>query len=425
MALDTAAAVPAPPAAAPPAASVRGGDGRGGPAVSADVRPARTRSRDPEAFPIPTGREEEWRFTPLRRLGGLLDGPPADGELTVEATGPAEVAVERVGLDDPRVGRALVPADRIAAFASARAGSATLITVPAEAAPTEPVVVRLRGGGGVAYGHVVIDARAFATATVVLEFSGAATYAGNVEIVTGDGAALTVVSTQDWDDGAIHVGAHAALVGRDARLRMFTITLGGDLVRLAPTVDYAGPGGDAELYGLFFTDAGQHQEHRLLVTHGPRSCRSRVVYKGALRGSSAHSVWIGDVVIGPEAVGTDTYEVNRNLLLTDGARADSVPNLEISTGEVTGAGHASATGRFDDEALFYLMARGIPAVEARRLVVRGFFAEIVDRIDRPELRERIMAAVDAELEAGADSGADTGAEGAVDTARAALTGGRL
>jgi Fe-S cluster assembly protein SufD len=398
-------AAPAVPAAPARAASVRGGDGRGGPA-GADARPAVIRSRDPEAFGMPTGREEEWRFTPLRRLRGLLDGPPADGSLAVDVTAPAEVAVERVGPDDPRIGRALVPADRIVALASARAEAATVVTIPAEAAVTEPVVVRLRGEGGaggevgVAYGHVVVDARAFATATVVLEFTGSAIYAGNVEIVVSDSAALTVVSVQDWSDDAVHVGAHAARLGRDARLRMFTVTLGGDLVRLSPTVDYAGPGGDAELYGLFFTDAGQHQEHRLLVTHTPRSCRSRVVYKGALRGESAHSVWIGDVVIGPEAVGTDTYELNRNLVLTDGARADSVPNLEISTGEVTGAGHASATGRFDDEALFYLMARGIPADEARRLVVRGFFAEIVDRIDLPELRERIMSAVDAELATG-------------------------
>jgi Fe-S cluster assembly protein SufD len=122
-----------------------------------------------------------------------------------------------------------------------------------------------------------------------------------------------------------------------------------------------------------------------------------VTYKGALSGEGAHAVWIGDVLIGADAIGTDTYEINRNLVLSDGARADSVPNLEIETGEVVGAGHASATGRFDDESLFYLMSRGIPAAEARRLVVRGFFAEIVDRIELPELRERIARAVEVEL----------------------------
>jgi Fe-S cluster assembly protein SufD len=127
-----------------------------------------------------------------------------------------------------------------------------------------------------------------------------------------------------------------------------------------------------------------------------------VVYRGALQGDEAHTVWVGDVVIRAAATGTDTYEINRNLLLSDGARADSVPNLEIETGEIAGAGHASATGRFDDEQLFYLMARGIPADEARRLVVRGFFAELLNRIPVPELRDRLLASIEGRLaEAGA------------------------
>ena len=240
-----------------------------------------------------------------------------------------------------------------------------------------------------------------ARATVVFDHTGGGAFDGNVEICVGDGAELTVVSVQDWDGSALHTGVHAALVGRDARLRATVVTLGGSVVRLLPTVAFAGPGGDAELAGGFFTDAGQHHEHRLFVDHEEPHCRSRVTYKGALQGRGAHSVWIGDVLIGPGADGTDTYESNRNLVLTDGARADSVPNLEIQTGEILGAGHASATGRFDDEQLFYLMARGIPAAEARRLVVRGFFAEVIERIASVPLRERLLAAVDAELEAGA------------------------
>ncbi len=375
-------------------------DARGAAPSAVAVSPAgRLRSRDPHAFARPTGREEEWRFTPLPRLRGLLDGPDADGSVEVALDLPAGVTSEQVGIDDPRVGRVLTPADRVSAFAFARTEKALLVGVPPQASPDRPVTVRLRGQGGLAYGHVVIEVGDFASATVVLDHTGSAVYAGNVELWLGDGATVTFVSLQDWDDGAVHVAAHAASLGRDAVLRAFTITLGGDLVRLSPTVDYRGPGGDAELYGLFFADSGQHQEHRLLVTHGPRSCRSRVTYKGALQGEDAHTVWIGDVVIGAGAVGTDTYEINRNLVLTDGARADSVPNLEILTGEVVGAGHASATGRFDDEALFYLMARGIPADEARRLVVRGFFAEVVDRIEVGELAERVTAAVEAELAA--------------------------
>ena len=162
-------------------------------------------------------------------------------------------------------------------------------------------------------------------------------------------------------------------------------------------MEYTGRGGEAELYGLYFADAGQHLEHRLLVDHTVPDCRSYVGYRGALQGDDAHTVWVGDVLIRAEATGTDTYEINRNLMLTDGARADSVPNLEIETGEVAGAGHASATGRFDDEQLFYLMARGIPESEARRLVVRGFFAELIDKIPVEALRERLGDAIEARL----------------------------
>jgi len=199
----------------------------------------------------------------------------------------------------------------------------------------------------------------------------------------------------------VHLGHQRHLVGRDATIKSVVITLGGSLVRLAPTVTYAGPGGSAHLFGLFFADAGQHLEHRLFVDHDQPNCTSRVTYKGALQGTEeaeAHTVWIGDVLIRANAVGTDTYEINRNLVLSDHARADSVPNLEIETGEVTGAGHASATGRFDDEQLFYLQSRGIPADEARRLVVRGFFHEILQQIGIDDLEARLVARVEAELE---------------------------
>jgi Fe-S cluster assembly protein SufD len=170
------------------------------------------------------------------------------------------------------------------------------------------------------------------------------------------------------------------------------------VVRVVPSVRFAGPGGNAGLRGLYFADAGQHLEHRLFVDHAQPDCRSRVTYKGALQGDGAHTVWIGDVIIRPEATGTDTYEGNRNLVLTDGARADSVPNLEILTGEVVRAGHASASGRLEDLHMFYLMARGIPLNEARRLVIRGFFGELVNQIEVPETRDRITAAIEAELD---------------------------
>jgi Fe-S cluster assembly protein SufD len=236
----------------------------------------------------------------------------------------------------------------------------------------------------------------------VLDQRGGATYADNVEIGVADGGDLTLVSIADWDDDAVQVSHHQVTLGRDAHIKHVAVTLGGSLVRLSPSVRYAGPGGDAELYGICFatsspTTGGQHLEHRLFIDHDVPNCRSRVRYKGALRGDDAHTVWIGDVLIRPEAVGTDTYEYNRNLVLTDGARADSVPNLEILTGEVLGAGHASANGRLEDDHLFYLMARGIPVEEARRLVIRGFFGELTEKIGVPELETRIGDAIEAEL----------------------------
>ena len=354
-------------------------------------------------FPVPTGREEEWRFTPLRRLRGLhkdVSGP--SGKVTVGADAVPPVTAVHAQRGDQRLGATFVPADRVSARAFASFEEAIVITIPAETDAAEPTVVSVRGedAGGAAFGHTLIEIGANARAAVVLDHSGSATYADNVEIVVGDGAALTVVSLQDWADDAVHVSHHYITLGRDARVQHTAVTLGGSVVRLAPSLRYAGPGGDAELLGAYFADGGQHLEHRLFVDHGQPNCRSRVEYKGALQGHEAHTVWIGDVLIRVEATGTDTYEQNRNLLLTEGARADSVPNLEILTGEVVGAGHASTSGKLEDHHLFYLMARGIPLAEARRLVIRGFFGELIGRIGVPELRDRIAEEIEAELAGG-------------------------
>ncbi|MBC7301218.1 MAG: Fe-S cluster assembly protein SufD [Nocardia sp.] len=363
-------------------------------------------SFDVDQFEIPSGRDEAWRFTPLRRLRGLHDGTAvADGQAVVEVSEVAGVTVETVGRTDSRLGQAGTPADRVAAQAYSGFAEATVITVGPETEVSDPVTVTITGPGEgkTAYGHLQIRLDNFAVATVVIDQRGSGTYAENVEFVLGDSAKLTVVAVQEWNEDAVHVTAHHLKLGRDANLRHVSATLGGDLVRLSGTVRYAGPGGEAELFGLYFADAGQHFEQRLLIDHAEPNCKSNVLYKGALQGDpkspkgDARTVWIGDVLIRAAAEGTDTYEANRNLVLTDGARADSVPNLEIETGEIAGAGHASATGRFDDEQLFYLRARGIPEDVARRLVVRGFFFEIIQKVTVPEVRERLEAAIEAEL----------------------------
>ena len=360
-------------------------------------------SANPDDFAVPTGREEEWRFTPLNRLRGLHKDAPFTGAVNVTVEAAPEVTVDKLDLSERgRLAPSVLPflaMDRVSARAYAAAVSATVISVPKEAVASAPTYVRVTGNGtdAAAAGHLIIDVQPYGRATVVIDQTGSATYAGNVEIHVADGGDLTVVALADWADDAVQVAQHVATLGRDAHLAHFAVTLGGSVVRLSPTVRYAGPGGDAELHGIAFADAGQHLEHRLFVDHDTPKCRSRVGYKHALSGDGARTVWIGDVLIRPEATGTDTYEFNRNLVLTDGAHADSVPNLEILTGEVVGAGHASTSGRLDDEHIFYLQSRGIPFDEARRLVIRGFFGELIARIGVPELEERITTAIEEEL----------------------------
>jgi Fe-S cluster assembly protein SufD len=360
-------------------------------------------SANPDDFPVPTGREEEWRFTPLNRMRGLHKDAAFTGAVTVAVEAAPEVTVDKIDLSERvRLAPSVVPflpMDRVSARAYAAAVSATVISVPKEAVASAPTYVRITGNGtdSAAAGHLVIDVQPYGRATVVIDQTGSATYADNVEIHVADGGDLTVVALADWADDTVQVTHHVATLGKDAHFTHYAVTLGGSLVRLAPTVRYVAPGGDAELYGITFADAGQHLEARLFVDHDTPNCRSRVGYKGALSGEGARTVWIGDVLIRPQATGTDTYEYNRNLVLTDGAHADSVPNLEILTGEVVGAGHASASGRLEDEHLFYLQARGIPFEEARRLVIRGFFAELTARIGIPELADRIMLAIEGEL----------------------------
>lgn len=354
-------------------------------------------SYDSAAFEVPTGREEAWRFTPLRRLRGLQNGAENTGGVTYSVPSGADM-VSVVDRADPRLALAAAPTDRVSALAWESFERAAVVTVPSGREVDEPIRLTVHADGSPhAFGLVLVDIGANARATVVVEHAGTGAYAGDVTVRVGDGAAATVAVVQQMADDAVLVGHVRAELGRDARLRAVAVTLGGDVVRLSSSVTYLAPGGDAELLGAFFARDGQHQEHRLFVDHSVPNCRSDVTYKGALAGAKAHTVWVGDVLIRAAATGTQTYETNRNLVLTPGARADSIPNLEIETGDVVGAGHAAATGRFDDEQLFYLQSRGIPADEARRLVVRGFFADIVRRIGVAEVEEALMATVDLEL----------------------------
>ena len=372
----------------------------GGVGVPDSSRAGRLTSYKLADFKPLTGMEEDWRFTPLKRLRGLHTEVLNGAAPSVSVTAPDSVRVETVGRDDARIGSAAIPEDRVSANAWENFTEATVITVPAEVQTEGEVSVLLTGQGtGASAQHIVIVAEKFSKAVVVLDHQGTAVVSENVEILVEDGAQLTVISLQEWNDDAVHASSQQAKLGRDAKFKHIVVSLGGDLVRVTPSARFTAPGAEVELFGLYFADAGQHLEQRLFVDHAVANCKSNVLYKGALQGRNAHTVWVGDVLIRKEAEGTDTYEANRNLVLTDGARADSVPNLEIETGLIAGAGHASATGRFDDQHLFYLMARGIPEEVARRLVVRGFLNEIIQQIRVPAIEERLTAAVERELAA--------------------------
>ena len=353
------------------------------------------RSLDPSDFPTPTSRDEEFRFTPMSKLHNLHQG-------NVVATGSMAIAVNKVAGSRFEIAGAKSTdrigfTDKIAAGAWSQLETVSTLTIEANQNLSESVIVSIVGSGAVAFGQLDINVEKFASAVVIVDHIGAATYAGNIDINVAHGGAVTVVSLQDWDASALHLAQHRITLGKDASVKHVSVTLGGDVVRILPSVHYAAPGGQAELIGLYFAGAGQHTEHRLFVDHSEANCRSNVVYKGALDGEDAHTVWVGDVLIRANAIGTDTYEINRNLVLSGGGRADSVPNLEIETGEIVGAGHASTTGRFDDEQLFYLQSRGINEEEARKLVLRGFFEDLLGQIAVPEINDRVRDSIEARL----------------------------
>jgi Fe-S cluster assembly protein SufD len=371
--------------------------------VPIQTRSERLRSQKLSDFAEISTREEQWRYITAEQLGGLdresLDEYSGD----IEAKLADGVEASWIESTNSLFGSAGIPEDRVAAAGWEAAKAAYLVTIPGTVtgAAQSTITISSHNPDPAAL-HIIVQAKRGADAVVVIDHRGDATLSENIEFLVEDQAKLTVVSIQDWNEGSIHNGAQYALLGKDATFKHVCVTLGGAVVRMTPSAYFGSSGGDAALYGLYFADAGQYLEHRIFVDHATPNCKSRVTYKGALQGAKAHTVWVGDVLIRAAAEGTDTYELNRNLLLTDGARADSVPNLEIETGQIQGAGHASASGRFDDEQLFYLQARGLPELEARRLVVRGFLMEVVQQIGVPEIEERLASSIEAELERSAN-----------------------
>lgn len=366
--------------------------------VPIQTRSERVKSTKLEDFAEISTREEQWRYIGSDELGGLDRSGLEEFSGDITATTADSVETSWIESDHALFGSAGIPEDRVSAAGWEAAKAAYLISIPANSSPESSSIEIKSLVSDPSALHVIVHAAKGSQATVVLEHIGDAVLSENIEIIVDDEASLTLVSIQEWNSKSIHSSAQFAKLGRNSKFKHVVVSLGGSVVRVTPSAYFDAPGGDVSLFGLYFADAGQYLEHRIFVDHSQPNCKSRVTYKGALQGQKAHTVWVGDVLIRAAAEGTDTYELNRNLLLTDGARADSVPNLEIETGQIQGAGHASASGRFDDEQLFYLQARGIDELEARRLVVRGFLMEIVQQIGISELEDRLAQAIENELE---------------------------
>lgn len=368
--------------------------------VPIQTRSERPRSTSVNDFPEISNRQEIWRYIPVDKLRGLDEA--VMGELSAKEV-TAELApgtsMRWVDSTDPLVGSAGLPEERVSAAAWTNASKTLVIEVEKEAESSEPSFVKIAPADGSAKAaHVVVVVGNHAKATIALDHVGVGVLGENVEIVLGDGSQLNFVSLQEWEAGSTHVSTQFSKLGRDSSLKHVVVSMGGDVVRVVPSVALSAPGAEVNMYGVYLANSGNYFEHRPYVDHIAENCTSNVAYKGALQGAGAHTVWVGDVLIRESAVGTTTYELNRNLLLTDGARADSVPNLEIETGKIEGAGHASASGRFDDEQLFYLMARGIEEEQAKKLVVRGFLSEVIQKIGIESIEERLIAAIETELE---------------------------
>jgi Fe-S cluster assembly protein SufD len=350
-----------------------------------DLAP-RVHSLDPAAFTVPTARDEEWRFSPVERLKQFFVVDPAAGFVTATGSGVNIVPMSEVA-------SSWIPIDLPSSIARANVTKAGILEIPAQAQWSEPVIVDLTSTEPQAYQHLEIVARQFSVATIVIRQTLSGNVNGSIVINVGDGANLRVITIVEGESTTALALQMPVILGRDATFIGALATLGGGAVRIQSSVKYNAPGGRAELFGVFLADADQHVEHRIFVNHDQPHCVSEALFKGALLNPGARSAWIGDVLVRKDAIGTETHQANRNLLLSEGSRADSVPNLELETGDIVRAGHASATGRFDDEQLFYLQSRGLTLDEARQLVVRGFFADVLGRIGDAHWRDELLAKI--------------------------------
>ncbi|MPZ88903.1 MAG: Fe-S cluster assembly protein SufD [Nitriliruptorales bacterium] len=408
--------------------------------------PSWLRDRRQEAFKAfsdlqwPHNRIEEWRYTDPRRFDfsrpildaagsavartdgivgavreqvaagiGIVDSGVTEAVVTPEAAAQGVVVTdlataarehERVVRD--ALGRAVGPERKFDALNLAAFTAGVLVYVPADVELADPIAVTVQASGpGAFLPRVLVALGPHARASVYVDHFGDAetTVVEVIEAVLAEGSRLDCVTAQDWGSSVDHLGAHKGWVGSNAEYRHLEVTLGGKTVYLTPDAEMAQAGATAELLGVYFTDTGQHIEHRSLIHHNASNTSSESVYKGALQGESFAS-WYGNIRIEAHAKATASDETNRNLILSDGARVSSIPFLEILCSDVVRCGHHSSVGQVDEVQLFYLESRGIPRDEAARLLVFGFFKEVTDRIKLPGVTDVVLAEIEGEIRSG-------------------------
>jgi Fe-S cluster assembly protein SufD len=218
-----------------------------------------------------------------------------------------------------------------------------------------------------------------------------------VEIYAGPNSKIRYVALQEWGEGVTHLSVQRAFIDRDADLRSLGVAFGASLARAEVESILEGDGGSSEMLGVYFADGDQHFDHRSIQDHLGSQTASDLLYKGVLRDRS-RTIYSGTVIIQKGAHKCDAYQTNRNILLSDRAKADSIPNLEILSNDPVRCGHAASVGPVDEDTLFYIQSRGISFEEAQKLVVFGFLQEVLDRVTLPEVREGLEEAIAKEIE---------------------------
>ena len=287
--------------------------------------------------------------------------------------------------------------DKFSALHAACWSGGMILYVPKGVAIDRPLhMFSTLSAGQSDFGHALIVLEEGAEATVLAETgssdpTAAALHCGAVEILVGPGARLRYVNLQNWGSGVWHFAHQKALVSRNAWLQWTIGALGSRLAKVNQQVALVGDGAHAQVNGVMFTDGAQHLSYHTLQHHEAPHCTSDLLYKGALQGDS-RIVWRGMIKVDRDAQKTDGYQRDDNLILSESARADSIPGLEIEADDVK-CSHGATAGRVDDEQVFYAQSRGLTRKEAIRMIVAGFFQQVFDRIAVESVREALGEAI--------------------------------